>query len=139
MSIALDTNVIIDVVGGNTEASSRAAAALSEHGGRTALTISPIVFSELFAHPGWSGNDVYEFLRATSIAVHWDMSEAVYLQAGIAFAHYARRRFTQKAGLPRRILADFLIGAHAASLGSIITSDAAFYQTNFPDLKILAI
>jgi predicted nucleic acid-binding protein len=38
---------------------------------------------------------------------------------------------------PRRILADFLIGAHAVVSGyKLLTLDAGIYQTSFPKLKI---
>lgn len=136
MSIAVDTNVIINVIGGDQDASKRAAETLTRHGARTGLVISPIVFAELFAHPGWQPKEMQAFLKATFIAIEWELTAEVWSQAGEAFRSFARRR-GRDLGIPRRILADFVIGAHAARVGALITSDSKFYCTNFPALKLV--
>ena len=47
----------------------------------------------------------------------------------------SRRKVTGEG--PRRIAADFLIGAHAATVASaLITMDAGFYARNFPELEL---
>jgi len=38
---------------------------------------------------------------------------------------------------PRRLAADFVIGAHARAVGRLVTRDAAFYERNFPSLTVL--
>ena len=51
----------------------------------------------------------------------------------------ARRRRHGEAG-PRRILADFVIGAHAIEKGyRLLTLDDRIYRAAFPDLKIVRI
>ncbi|MCL5258254.1 MAG: hypothetical protein M1314_00655 [Firmicutes bacterium] len=40
-------------------------------------------------------------------------------------------------GAPRRIIADFVIGAHASRVGTLVTSDAAFYRRAFPSLRVI--
>ncbi|HVA33270.1 MAG TPA: PIN domain-containing protein [Candidatus Baltobacteraceae bacterium] len=139
MSVALDTNVIVNVVSGTRDAAGRAVAALTEHSSRVGLVISPIVYAELFAHPRWRPADVDEFLVATSIAVDWNLENRVWIAAGNAFRAYAQRRTRKRAGMPRRLLADFVIGAHASVVGTLITSDADFYRTNFPELHLVCI
>lgn len=136
MSVAVDTNVIVDIVGGDPVASKRAADALSRQGAKTGLVISPIVFAELFAHPGWRPREIQAFLKATAIAIDWEIAAEVWSHAGEAFRSYAERR-SRDLGAPRRLLADFLIGAHAARIGALITSDSRFYRTNFPELKVV--
>lgn len=140
MSVALDTNVIIEVVGGEPAASKRAADLLREHGSRSSLVISPIVYSELFAHPAWKPEDVREFLGETALAVDWELTETVWTRAGYAFAEYARRRrkHDPKAA-PRRLVADFVIGSHAVEVGALITGDVEFFRRAFPELRIIPV
>lgn len=50
---------------------------------------------------------------------------------------YAARRRTSGGGTPRRVLADFVIGTHAASRAAqLVTLDAQHYAACFPDLKV---
>ena len=138
MSVALDTNVIIQVVGGEAAVSKRAAELLREHATRASLVISPIVYSELFAHPAWKPEDVLEFLGATAVAVDWDLSQSVWTRAGYAFAQYARRRRKHdRKTLPRRLIADFVIGSHALEAGGLLTADVDFFRRTFPDLRVI--
>lgn len=139
MGAAVDTNVIIDVVAGTRAVAERAAAMLSEQGSRAGLVISAVVYSELYAHPGWDKAEIEGFLRSTAIAVDWALTREVWEIAGSTFSTYARRRTRQRAGFPRRLLADFIIGAHAAGVGSLITSDRDFYVTNFPGLRVIGV
>ncbi len=139
MSLAVDTNVIIDLVAGTPTAAELASTLLEKQAERQGLVICPIVYAELFAHPGWNKNEIDAFLRATSIGVQWDVAREVWEAAGDAWAEYATRRKRQPSGAPRRLLADFAIGAHAAATGGLITGDAAFYRTNFPDLRLITV
>jgi hypothetical protein len=41
------------------------------------------------------------------------LAEAVWLDAGRRFAHYAKRRRRTSRESPKRLLADFIIGSHA--------------------------
>ena len=99
--------------------------------------ISPVVYAELFAHPGWKPKDVPDFLVATAIAVDWTLVELVWTRAGHAFGSYSRRRARDGSAAPRRLLADFVIGSHALEIGTLITGDADFYRTNFPALRVV--
>jgi predicted nucleic acid-binding protein len=57
--------------------------------------------------------------------------------AGDRFALYAERRRSSGAETPRRILADFLIGAHALlRADSLMTFDTGFYARNYPELML---
>ncbi len=139
VAYAVDTNVIIDVIAGSSEVAKQAADTLSEHGSRAGLIISPVVYSELYAHPGWGKAEIDQFLRSTTIAIDWPMNPEVWETAGSAFCDYAQRRKQQRDGLPRRLLADFIVGAHATQVGSLITSDREFYATNFPTLPLIGL
>ena len=140
MSVALDTNVIVNVVGGTRTAADHALNMLREYGARSSFVISPVVFAELFAHPGWQPDDVTEFLQATAVAVDWNLTETVWRRAGHAFGSYARRRRKDDSrGAPRRLLADFVIGSHALDVGALMTGDAEFFRKNFPELRVISV
>jgi len=65
------------------------------------------------------------------------VGEKSLARSGAAFQSYAARRRKQKEAEPRRILADFLIGAHALVSGyKLLTLDARMYQASFPRLAI---
>src|SRR5438270_11989 len=73
----------------------------------------------------------------TGIVIDWELREQVWRSAGRAFQAYAERRRKQRDMVPRRILADFLIGAHAASNGCrLLTLDDRLYRAAFPTLAI---
>jgi predicted nucleic acid-binding protein len=137
MSVAVDTNVVVAMVAGDAQTVERAVTLMQEIGGREALLLCPIVYAELRAHPGWGAGDIDTFLRDTDILVDWDLAPATWSRAGMTFSVYARRRARSRGGAPRRLMADFLIGAHAESVGGLVTADRSFFSTNFPALRLL--
>lgn len=101
------------------------------------MLVSAPVFAELMAVPGRDTAFLIEFFRSTSIAVEWNLPNAVWQAAGHAFRAYAARHRRHAGAGPRRILADFLIGAHAAVNGyGLLTFDDRVYRTAFPGLKV---
>jgi hypothetical protein len=138
MNTAIDTNVLVALWDVDGVLSLRAQQVLEQCQSRGNLVLSPIVFAELLAAPGRSERFVSSFLEDTGIRVDWDIHEGVWRLAGQAFAAYASRRRKQKEGEPRRILADFLIGAHALkSTERLLSLDHRFYRTAFPDLELV--
>jgi predicted nucleic acid-binding protein len=107
---SLDTNVILSALDPKDAQHENAVSLLEELSGK-ALFISPPVYAELRAGPGWSL--VEAFLDQFSIRLQDGMPLPVWELAGERFGLYAQKR--RKARLPRRILADFLIGSHALS------------------------
>jgi predicted nucleic acid-binding protein len=140
VSVALDTNVIVNVVSGTPQVGGLVAGLLRQHGMRSSLVISPVVYAELFAHPAWKPEELRAFLGATAVAVDWDLPQSVWTRAGEAFAQYAKRRRRLGAGgVPRRLLSDFVIGSHAVAAGALMTSDVTFFRKNFPELQVIAV
>src|SRR5271170_706925 len=124
MTTAIDTNVIVALWDRDPALSSAAQSALDKGFGRGALLISGAVFAELMAVPGRSEDFLDSFCQETGINIDWSLDESVWRAAGRAFQKYAARRRTQRDPGPRRILADFLIGAHALESGySLLTLD----------------
>ncbi len=134
--IALDTNAVIDLEEGAPDVAEAVIQAI-ESAGRGRLAICSVVYAELLASAKADAAELLSALRSAQIAVDFDLSAEVWSGAGLAFGVHARRRGQAGASGPRRILADFIIGAHAYSIGSLVTSDAAFYRRAFPDLRVI--
>ena len=82
---------------------------------------------------------LHEFFHATAIRVDWEAGEQIWGVASRAIQSYVERRKRSKEELPRRILADFFMGAHAAlHRYSLMTLDQRLYRAAFPKLEILA-
>ena len=113
MTTAIDTNVIVALWDRDQTLSSAAQSALDRALGRGGLVICAPVFAELMAAPGRSEPFLDSFCEDTGIMVDWHLEETVWRAAGQAFQAYVGRRRKQRESGPRRILADFLIGAHA--------------------------
>ena len=136
MRTALDTNILSGLLvrDSRTEA---IAAHLFQCKQRGPLLISPVVFAELMARPGVTEAFLNNFLEDTSIEVDFKMDSIVWTLAGSRFARHAQRRREALREGPRRIIADFLIGAHAIThADSIMTLDTTVYKQDFPELQL---
>jgi predicted nucleic acid-binding protein len=134
---AVDTNIIVALWDSDPATSGAARSALDSALARGSLVICAAVFAELMAAPGRTESFLDSFFRATGIRIDWAPTENTWRAAGRAFRAYAARRRKQ-AGNPRRILADFLIGAHALSGGyQLLTLDDHFYRAAFPALTLV--
>lgn len=138
MTTAVDTNVVVALWDRDRGISLAAQSALDNALSRGALVLSAPVLAELMAAPGRSETFIDGFLRDTGLAVDWDLDEATWRMAGRAFHKYATRRKVQLPQGPRRILADFLIGAHAVVRGHrLLTLDDRLYRAAFPRLVLI--
>jgi predicted nucleic acid-binding protein len=140
MTTALDTNVVVAYWGPDPSLNMAVQAALESAFGRGTVTVAAPVFAELVAGPGRTENFVNGFFEDTGIAIDWHLSEAIWRSAGRAFRGYSERRRKQRNSGARRILADFLIGAHAAEHDyRLLTLDERLYRAAFPTLTIVTI
>ena len=140
MTTAIDTNVIIALWDNDPELSGAAETALEAAFRRGSLIVSAPVFAELIAAPDRTEAFVSSFLGENGIVVDWNLNEPIWRAAGRAFQAYAERRRKQRDRRTRRILADFLIGAHADARGyRLLSLDERLYRAAFPTLRIEAI
>ena len=140
MTTAVDTNVIVALWDRDPSLSSAAQSALDAALGRGTLVVAATVFAELMAAPSRSELFLDSFFRETGINIDWALDESVWRTAGRAFQGYAARRRKQRDVGPRRILAHFLIGAHAQEGGhSLLTLDDHLYRTAFPGLTVVRV
>jgi predicted nucleic acid-binding protein len=140
MTTSVDTNVIVALWDRDPSVSHAAQKALDAALERGSLVLSAPVFAKLLAAPGRTEAFLNTFCSETGIRVEFDMDEEIWRLAGRAFQMYAAQRRKQRDPGPRRILADFLIGAHASHRGyRLLTLDNRLYQSAFSSLTIITI
>lgn len=137
MRSAIDTNVISALLA-NQPASGLAERLLLAAGEQGGLVICGPVYSELLAQAGMTAAFMDNFLLQTGIDVEFDLGKRIWEGAGLACERYARRKVRSGGGSARRILADFLIGAHASiRTDRLVTFDPDGYRSDFPHLVLL--
>jgi predicted nucleic acid-binding protein len=137
VTTAVDTNVIIALWDKDPGLSLSAQNALESASQRGTLVAAAPVFAELIAAAGRSEAFVDSFFEETGIGVDWELPAQVWRLAGRAFQRYAERRRKQHDSGARRILADFVIGAHAFTNGfRLLSLDEGLYRAAFPTLVI---
>jgi predicted nucleic acid-binding protein len=140
LTTAVDTNVIVALWTEDAALNLAAEKALDAAFHRGSLVVAAPVFTELMAAPGRSEAFVGSLLEENGIAIDWNLNEAIWRSAGRAFQAYAERRREQRDFGTRRILADFLIGAHAHIRGyRLLSLDERLYRAAFPTLKVDAV
>jgi predicted nucleic acid-binding protein len=134
---AVDSNVFSAIWSGETSAP-RLIQQLGEAKAEGALLISPFVFAELHAYPGATEAFILEFLETTGVMVDLRLEERVWAEAGRRFALYAARRRKSSGNGPKRLLADFLIGAHAlVQADRLMTLDPQRYSRDFQEVRLM--
>ncbi len=138
MTTAIDTNVIAALWGDVRQLNRTARTALDAAAASGPLVVSAPVFAELMAGRGITEDFLAGFTARMGIVVEWEIGEGAWREAGRAFQAYAQRRRRSGDHHPRRILADFLIGAHAlVNEYALLTMDKSIYRAAFPALKLL--
>ena len=112
MTTAVDTDVIIALWDKDPDLSLSAQNALESASQRGTLVAAAPVFAELIAVPGRSKAFVDSFFEETGIAVDWSCPRRCGDWRDEPFKNAERRRRQHDSGA-RRILVDFVIGAHA--------------------------
>jgi predicted nucleic acid-binding protein len=131
--ISLDTNIIQSALEITDVNHVQARQALENYDSQ-AFCICPIVRAELHASKGWF--KIEEWLETQEITVIWDMPRTIWDAAGVAFGKYAILRRGGRTS--RRIVADFLIAAHAEHHElKMLTFDDTVFKSVFPKVTLL--
>jgi predicted nucleic acid-binding protein len=138
MTMVVDSNVIVALWDRDDNLNAAAQMALDAALNRGRLVVPAPVFAELVALPGRAESFLDAFFQDTDVGGR--LGSRRWRVAGRAFQSYAGRRRKQQGRGPSRILADFLIGAYAASKGfPLLTLEESLYRAGFPELKILRV
>ena len=129
MITSVDTSVLLDVFASGSPHHSQSQAWLIDAYDRGAILVCDVVYAELVPAFG-DRSSLDRALREINAAAS-PLDTAIAYAAGLRWTRY------RQAGGPReRIIADFLIGAHAiANADVFLTRDQGFYSTYFPELQ----
>ncbi|NJR72302.1 MAG: type II toxin-antitoxin system VapC family toxin [Gammaproteobacteria bacterium] len=130
--IALDSSVLIDVLTSDATFGDTSSAKIISAMERDDVVVCDVVLAEVAARV----NPIDDLMDSLAdMGVNFSpISEQAALRAGIM-----QRRFRERGGTRGdRVIADFLVGAHALlHCNALITRDGGFYRDYFKGLKII--
>ena len=129
MITSVDTNILLDVFVSSAPRHSQSQEWLIGAYDRGAILVCDVVYAELVPAFG-DRSSLDNALREINATVS-PIDTVIAYEAGLRWA-----RYRQAGGSRERIIADFLIGAHAiANADAFLTRDRGFYVTYFPELQ----
>ena len=131
MITAVETDILLDILVPNEQFYEASGDALEKAAGEGSIVISDIAYAELCIHFE-TQRDCGAFLESNEIRAQALTREAHFL------ASRAWRTYRQQGAKRIRILADFLIGAHAQKQATrLLSRDLGFYRKLFPSLDLV--
>lgn len=132
MITAVDTNILIDIFGANPEFGRRSLESLKLCAAKGAIIACDIVWVESATAFATSEQCLTAMKK---ISVEFSPTE----EKDLWLAADAWRSYRNNGGKRERVVADFLIGAHALNQSQrFLTRDRGFYHQYFSDLIIIS-
>lgn len=130
--ILVDSNVLLDVLGGDARWAPWSSTALAALADESVLVINPLIYAEVSIR--FESIEAIDSVLPTTLYRREDIPHSAAYLAGKAYLRYRKR-----GGKRRSLLPDFLIGAHAAVAGyRVLTRDPRRYRSYYPALELIA-
>lgn len=129
--IALDSSVLLDILVGDPRYAEASETCVGDALAREDVVVCDAVVAEVQGMLDTSSS-VMDTLASLGIRYE-PTQEAAAMRAGHMY-----KRFRSRGGRRERVVADFLIGAHALlQCDGLITRDAGFFRDYFKGLKVI--
>lgn len=130
MISAVDTSVLLDIFSADVNYGPQSKQRLRNARNKGDVIICGIVYAELV--PAFDNQAKLDKALQALKVKHSSLNKRIAYEAGLCW-----RQYRQAGGPRKRIISDFLIGAHAMiKADAFLTRDRGFYRSYFPNLSI---